>query len=216
LILKADILQGVSGGGPYALACAKALPPEKLQAVTIMCGLGPLDIDTSAKGLVARLGIGIIAYPLIPTGVRFMFQSSPFGRVDLSDEARFEMLLQQVAASKPKNAAEKIELESMKDHEGTLKALRSCREAFSRGFYYTGFDGQLMAGRYGFQIEEIRQDLPFQLWYGTLDATTPINHGRQIAARLGNRAQFRESEDTHGSLQVKYKRKAWEGLLNAA
>jgi hypothetical protein len=215
LILTADVSQGVSGGGPYALACAKALPQEKLLAVSIMCGLGPLDIDTSAKGLAARLGI-TLAYPLIPTVVRFMFQSNPIGRVDLTDQARLEMLLQQVAATKPKNAAEEIERESMKDHSGVLRALRSCREAFSQGFYHTGFDGQLMAGRYGFRIEDIRQNLPFQLWYGTLDATTPINHGRQIAARLGERAQLRVSEDTHGSLQVRYKREAWETLLRAS
>jgi hypothetical protein len=205
----------VSGGGPYALACAKALPREKLRAVSIVCGLGPLDIDTSTKGLVTRLLIGIV-YPLIPTGVRLMFQSTPFGRVDLTDEARLEMLVQQVLAFKPKNAAEELERESMKDYKGLLKPLRSCREAFSSGFYQTGLDGQLMAGRYGFRIEDIRQDLPFQLWYGSLDATTPINHGRQIAARLGERAQLRVSEDTHGSLQSRFRREAWENLLKAS
>jgi hypothetical protein len=180
-----------------------------------MCGLGPLDIDTSAKGIAAWLGI-TIAYPLIPTGVRLMFQSNPIGRVDLTDQARLEMLLQQVAATKPKNAAEEREREAMKDHNGILKMLRSCREAFSQGFYYAGFDGQLMAGKYGFRIEDIRQDLPFQLWYGTLDTTTPVNHGRQIAARLGERADLRVSDDTHGSLQVRYQREAWENLLEAS
>lgn len=180
-----------------------------------MCGLGPLDIDTSAKGLATRLGF-TVAYPLIPTGVRFMFQSSPVGRVDLTDQARLEMLLQQVAATKPRNAADEIVHKAMKDHNGNLRALRSCREAFSQGFYHVGFDGQLMAGRYGFRIEDIRQELPFQLWYGTLDTMTPINHGRQIAARLGERAQLRVSEDNHGSLQVRYKREAWETLLKAS
>jgi hypothetical protein len=181
-----------------------------------MCGLGPLDIDTSAKGLIARLAVAI-TYPFIPTAVRFMFQSSPFGRVDLTDQARLDMLLQQVEDGKPKSKAEEIERDSiLDDHSGIIRALRSCREAFSHGFYHTGFDGQLMAGRYGFRIEDIRQELPFQLWYGTLDATTPINHGRQIAARLGERAQLRESEDTHGSLQVRYVKEAWETLLKTA
>jgi hypothetical protein len=192
-----------------------ALPREKLLAVSIMCGLGPLDIDTSAKGIATRLGIAM-AWPLIPTAVRFMFQSDPVGRVDLSDEARLEMILQQIAASKLKNAAEEVEREAGKDHKGILRALRSCREAFSQGFYQVGLDGQLMGGRYGFRIEDIRQDLPFQLWYGTLDATTPVNHGRQIAARLGERAQLRVSEDTHGSLQVRYQREDWESLLKAS
>ena len=32
---------GVSGGGPYALACAYKMP-EKLRKVSVICGLGPL------------------------------------------------------------------------------------------------------------------------------------------------------------------------------
>lgn len=35
---------GISGGGPYALACAKALPADKLKAVSIICGLGPPEV----------------------------------------------------------------------------------------------------------------------------------------------------------------------------
>ena len=35
---------GMSGGGPYALACAAALPKEKLKAVMLVCGLGPPEI----------------------------------------------------------------------------------------------------------------------------------------------------------------------------
>jgi len=35
---------GMSGGGPYALACAAALPANKLKAVMLVCGLGPPDI----------------------------------------------------------------------------------------------------------------------------------------------------------------------------
>jgi hypothetical protein len=181
-----------------------------------MCGLGPLDIDTSSKGIATRIALAI-AYPLIPTILRLLFQRDPVGRVDLTDEARLELLIQQVVARKPKSPAEEIERgEVLKSHNGVLKALRSSREAFSQGFHHVGFDGQLLAGRYGFRIEDIRQDLPFQLWYGTLDATTPVNHGRQIAARLGGRAQLRVSEDTHGSLQVKYKREAWENLLKVS
>ncbi|TKX26035.1 alpha/beta hydrolase fold-containing protein 5 [Elsinoe australis] len=40
---------GVSGGGPYALACAATLPAERLKAVSIVCGLGLRDM--SLKGM---------------------------------------------------------------------------------------------------------------------------------------------------------------------
>jgi hypothetical protein len=189
------------------------LPPKRLLAVSVMCGMGPLDIDTSFKGILTRVALAI-AWPIIPTVVRLIFQNDPIGRIDLTDEVRLDMLRKQIAAAPPKNAAEKVERESVKeDPNSPLRALRSCREAFSQGFYHTGFDGRLMAGRYGFRIEDIRKDLPIQLWYGTLDGVVPINHGRQIAARLGHRVRYRESEDTHGSLQVRYQREAWQELL---
>jgi hypothetical protein len=53
------------------------------------------------------------------------------------------------------------------------------------------------------------------LWYGTLDAITPIEHGRMIKKALGNQAVLRESEDTHGSLQVRFSKEAWKALLDA-
>ncbi|KAI8265128.1 hypothetical protein K4K58_011773 [Colletotrichum sp. SAR11_239] len=40
-------VMGVSGGGPYALACARAMPRDKLKAVAIVCGIGPQDIGMS-------------------------------------------------------------------------------------------------------------------------------------------------------------------------
>lgn len=180
-----------------------------------MCGMGPLEIDNSFKGVAVRLGLALVS-PIIPTVVRLIFQNSPFGRLDLTDQVRSDMLLKQIGAHKPKNAAEEAERHSAKDDpDGIMRAMRSCREAFSQSLCGPGYDGQLIAKRYGFRVEDVRKDLPFQLWYGMLDGTTPIQHGRQIAKRLGDRAEYRESEDTHGSLQVRFLREAWEGLLKS-
>lgn len=177
--------------------------------------MGPLEADTSIKGIITRIALTIL-HPIIPTGVRFMFQSSPFGRVDLSDSERLARLQKEIGAHTPRNEAEQVErAEIERDPSGLERALRSCREAFSHGFRGTGLDGQLIASRYGFKIEEIRKDLPVQLWYGTIDAMTPIEHGRQIARRLGTQAVLHESEDTHGSLQVRYVKEAWKALLDA-
>jgi pimeloyl-ACP methyl ester carboxylesterase len=41
---KTYSIMGVSGGGPYALACAYALPAEQLKTVSIICGMGPFDL----------------------------------------------------------------------------------------------------------------------------------------------------------------------------
>ena len=41
---------GVSGGGPYALACARAIPGY-LDKVTVACGLGPMDAPNATSGM---------------------------------------------------------------------------------------------------------------------------------------------------------------------
>ena len=41
---------GVSGGGPYAAACAARLAP-RLTAVGIVCGLGALDVPGACRGM---------------------------------------------------------------------------------------------------------------------------------------------------------------------
>jgi len=191
------------------------LPRERLAAVSIMCGFAPLDADRSYKGIFTRILIDAL-WPIIPTLVRFMFQGAPIGRVDLTDEERLRLLMRQVDSIKPTNAAQKLECEAMRDEEANMRVLRSCREAFSQGLTKPGFDGRLPGGRYGFRIEDIRPDLPFQLWYGSIDTMTPIRHGRLIAQRLGTRATLHVSEDTHGSLQVRFQKDAWKALLDVS
>ncbi len=50
LNLEKFSILGVSGGGPYALACARAIPGY-LNRVTIACGLGPLDAPNATSGM---------------------------------------------------------------------------------------------------------------------------------------------------------------------
>ena len=41
---------GVSGGGPYAAACACKMP-DRLEAVGIICGMGPVDVPELIRGM---------------------------------------------------------------------------------------------------------------------------------------------------------------------
>ena len=49
LRLKRPVVMGVSGGGPYVLACLSRLG-KKIRAGVVVCGLGPMDTEDSAKG----------------------------------------------------------------------------------------------------------------------------------------------------------------------
>jgi pimeloyl-ACP methyl ester carboxylesterase len=200
--------QGVSGGGPYALACASALPPSKLKSVLIICGLGPPDIGTRGMNIMHRVAFSF-GWRIVPTAiVRWYFGREPAGRLDLSDAERLSRLLEQ-----NKRLTHPKDIEILTDVDILKLQLRGLREAYSQGFNGTRQDGKLMTSDWGFRIEDIRPDLPFQLWYGKDDNFVPLNHGKQIAARLGDRAQLRVEDDTHASIYFRWRREALEGLL---
>ena len=50
LKLEKFSILGVSGGGPYALACARAIPGY-LNKVSVACGLGPMDAPNATSGM---------------------------------------------------------------------------------------------------------------------------------------------------------------------
>lgn len=46
---------GGSGGGPYSLVCAKALPKESLKGVGVLAGFAPLEAGTQGMSLRSRI-----------------------------------------------------------------------------------------------------------------------------------------------------------------
>jgi pimeloyl-ACP methyl ester carboxylesterase len=199
--------KGISGGGPYALACAAALPRENLKCVSIVCGLGPPDIGMSGADWVHKLGfpLGLRYAPF--SVVRWFWKYEGSGRLDLTDEKRLELLLQNPIAHEKDS-------DFMKSDWPRL-SLRSSRECFMQGFDGVWQDGRLVCMDFGFRVEDIRPELPVQLWYGKLDTFVPLNHGRQIAARLGGRACLRVVDETHGSIVVNRMKDILEDLVRS-
>lgn len=199
--------KGISGGGPYALACAAALPRENLKCVSIVCGLGPPDIGMSGADWVHKLGFPL-GFRYAPFSVvRWFWKYEGSGRLDLTDEKRLELLLQ-------KPVTHEKDSDFMKSGWPRL-SLRSSRESFMQGFDGVWQDGRLACMNFGFRVEDIRPELPVQLWYGKLDTFVPLNHGRQIAARLGGRACLRVVDETHGSIVVNRMEEILEDLIRS-
>jgi pimeloyl-ACP methyl ester carboxylesterase len=203
----------MSGGGPSTLACAKALPPTKLKAVAMIVALGPPDIGMSGARLINWIGF--------PYGLRycptFLFRSfwqrDAYGRIDLTDEERLKMLLEQV--EKSKSTFSEKDLPIFTDPRFHRLGLKSTREGLAQGFDQVLQDGRLCCLDFGFKIEEIRSDLPVYLWYGKQDVLVPPNHGVQLAARLGSSAHLRLEDETHVSLTVNHKKDILEELMKA-
>ncbi|KAF2792950.1 alpha/beta hydrolase fold protein [Melanomma pulvis-pyrius CBS 109.77] len=199
---------GISGGGPYALACAVALPPEKLKCVSIVCGMGPPDIGMSGAGWMHWLAY-TWGYRYGPGWLgRWWWRRDPLGRLDLTDEQRLELYMQ------PNLHLNERDHDIMKDKDLVRLVVRSSRESFAQGYDGVWQDGKLMCKDFGFRIQDIRLDLPVQLWYGKYDTYVPLNHGEQIAARLGGRAQLRVEDEAHAGISVHWNKEILEALVS--
>jgi pimeloyl-ACP methyl ester carboxylesterase len=153
-----------------------------------------------------------LGYPYLPAfALKWYWQSNPAGRLDLNDEERLELLLNLIEQSK--SSANEKDLAFYKDEDLLRMSLRSSRESFANGFDAVARDGCLMSTDWGFRVEDIRHDLPVQLWYGKQDDIVPLNHGEQVAVRLGGRARLRVGDETHASMQVNYQEEIVKDLV---
>jgi len=151
---------GVSGGAPFALACAAHLK-EHIPSVALVCPLGPLDDP--------------VLFPQLPWGMRFLAQS----RHRFPAPARwFGRFLLHLVRQRPERAlkilsfcAPAADRQVLRRSEilSTLNA--NAREAFRQQGLGTVPDLQIYLAPWGFALEEIEQ--PLVLWHGTADRTVP-------------------------------------------
>ncbi|KAK5938080.1 hypothetical protein PMZ80_009669 [Knufia obscura] len=200
---------GVSGGGPYALAAARALPAEKLRAVTMVCGLGSPDMGYWGMKWMNYLG-WTYGQRYFPGLTRWYFGRMAGARLDLPEEERLRRMRQDFEKAKssmhPKDVAFFGDTDTMRMH------LRVAAEEYAQGMDGFSQDYTLLCTDFKFKIEDIRKDLPFRLWYGNLDTNVPLQHGQKVAARVGANARLRVEDETHASIFANWKEE-WLGEL---
>lgn len=142
--------------------------------------------------------------------VRWFFALDPMFQFHISDAERLQRIRKQVYASKSTHSLDRMVVD---DTDLMRLYLGGQRAALAQGWEGVCLDGRLMISPWGFRVEDLRRDLPVKLLYGSADTFVPSNHGRQIAARLGDTAELRVEEDTHGSISYRWRREVLEGML---
>jgi pimeloyl-ACP methyl ester carboxylesterase len=181
---------GVSGGGPYALACARMIP-GRLTAVGIACPLGPL----AGTGLLtamrwpARLFFGLFRRSTI---VQRLILEGLLGPLLRRQPSATLSLLTTAAPAADRRVLARPDVKRI------LAA--SMKEAFRDGLQGAIAELDLYSRPWGFAPDEISETV--HLWHGTADATVPPSHGRYLAAALPHcRASFVAGEG-HFSLPL--------------
>lgn len=203
---------GVSGGGPYALACAASIPTERLKGVAIVCGLGPPSINLAYAGW--SMWLMLKGHEYCPAILHWYTKRLSASLLKLSDEEVCKMYQQQWRPGRLSwfNLNEKDARVLQDDHFVAL-AVKGNREYLAQGAHWYMEEWRVWTSDIGFRFEDIRTDLPVHLWYGKLDSGIPPRMGEEIAARLGGRAMLNIEEEGHVSLVMNCRLRILENLL---
>ena len=163
---------GLSGGGPYALACAHEMP-ERVVAAGILGGVAPTVGPEAARGGLTSLTP--YAAPVFKRGRKV------FGKA-MSLAIRFLAPFADPVMD--------IYLNVMPPGDRLVFADLATRRAFqqdlirgSRGGMQSMFTDLVLFGRpWGFSLRNIR--VPVEFWHGDADTFVPLSHGHHMASLI--------------------------------
>jgi pimeloyl-ACP methyl ester carboxylesterase len=160
---------GISGGGPYAAACAWKLT-DGLTCAGIVSGLAPLNVPGAIAGMGRR---NRLTFQLV--GHLAVLRRTLMAAMSVSVARQPDRVLERgVAASVDKDyLARPYVREVLAD---------SLSEAFRSGSRGPAWEMGLYARPWGFRLDEIRT--PVHLWHGEQDANAPVTMGRYLATTI--------------------------------
>jgi pimeloyl-ACP methyl ester carboxylesterase len=189
LELETFAVLGVSGGGPYAAACAYQIP-QRLTAVGIAGGLGPLQTHAAAASMCRFNRFGLKLAGLCPgllrpllTSIRWLLQRRP--------QTALQFVARRAGGPDQKFFENPELLATMK---------QSFRESMRFGIEGAADDLRIYSRPWKFSLQSI--EMRVHLWHGERDRLVPAAMGRQMSASIaGCRARFFPDEG-HFSLIV--------------
>ena len=167
--LERFAVQGASGGGPYALACAFKIP-DRVVDCGVVAGLGPIDrYGTTGMMPINRFQFAVARR--LPWVLRPLFWTY-LGRYRkyLVDEAALETLTRQLSKGVMKVTG---------DADLAQLYVLETLEAFRQGTRGPANDARLFAQPWGFRLEDIK--VKVHLWHGGQDVHVPISMAKAVA-----------------------------------
>ena len=175
-------IASVSGGTGYALACAKALPKEKLRAVGVICGIGPWEAGTKGMSLANRVALNVWAYA--PRLVRAVHDRWVLPIVRDPDPTKWENAMKKNL--KYFKESDRKEFEKPGEFELLCDIFR---EVWKQGMKGHIEELRLITRHWGFDLEDVKHD-KIKFWVGSEDVNTPPRHTEYMAKRLPS-AEFK-------------------------
>ncbi len=198
-------VEGVSGGGPYAAACAYKIP-DRLTACGIAAGLGPIDL-LGTEGMMTINRVQFFLAPRLPWLLRllmwlFIGRNSRY----VQDKEKMEEI-----SLKFWQGMSEADREAMGHPDMGRLYMEEMLEAFRQGSKGPAYDARLYTQHWGFRLEDISLDKVY-LWYGEIDVNVPFSMGRAMANAISNcKATFYPNE-THISVIANHSDEIMEAM----
>jgi len=178
---------GVSGGGPYAAACAYRIP-ERLTHVAMVCGVGPFDAPNATDGMMLSNRVLFRLARYSQTVVRLLMLPMVRG-LRKDPGAAFERILKRLPEP------DRVAMGNAELRDGFVAG---ALEALRQGTRPAGLEGQLYSRSWGFRLEDVAREV--HLFQGELDVNVPPVMGRYQAQALPRGRPHFYTDEGHISL----------------
>lgn len=176
---------GLSGGGPYALACAAALP-DRVVAAGVLGGVAPFHgRDSISSGL---MNLGSRVSPLLQVaGNPLRIGTSLLIRAIRPVATTALEVYALVSPEADRQLLTRPEIKAMFLDD----LLNGSRKQLAAPFN----DVILFTRDWGFELDEVK--VPVRWWHGDHDHIVPFAHGEHVVSRLPDAELFRLPGESH-------------------
>ncbi len=180
---------GVSGGGPYAIACAFRLP-GRLTRTAVVCGIGPVDTPEGTRGM------------MLPNRLLFTLSrySQTVGRLAIASMSRLLRRDPQAALARLRRFLPEPDRAVLDRPELLEWFVMSNLEAVRQGTRAAGQESQLFARPWGFRLADVAAEI--DLYQGEQDVNVAPAMGHHQARALGSCKAHFFPDEGHLSLVI--------------
>jgi len=167
-------VEGWSGGGPYALACAHDMP-DRVLAGASLSGLAPPERPNPYKGLALQVRVWMLLcrrFPRLVTPFRRMM----YNQVQKTPVGGFGDMMSKHGPGPDQRAMGSLQAQEMMD--------LNIREGYRQGWEGPVQDDLVVNSPWPFALEDVR--VRIDIWQGAVDVNVPRNQGEYLHRRLPN------------------------------
>ena len=183
------VAEGISGGGPYAAACAYKIS-ERLTCCGIIAGMGL--INWSRKGMMRGNRIGFFISRRLPFLIKTIVKAEKKAFEDRESIEKFVKKLPE---------PDRIVFQ---DPRILNIFIEEAKEAFRSGLDGAVHEEKIYAKPWGFDLKDIPSDLQVYIWHGDMDVFVPSSFGRKMCELIPNCKGFFFSNEGHLSVGLNH------------